>query len=192
MDERPYHHGNLRAAILTAAAEVVAESGPAAVNLRELARRVGVSHAAPAHHFGDKQGVLTALAIEGFVLLVAALEAAEPPEDLVELGVAYALFAIGHPGHFAVMFRSDLLHPDDPALHAAQVRSQAPLWAASGHIAPQSTPEESLVTAVTAWSMVHGFATLWLQDALPDAMPDDPEVAVRAAARSLVAPYHTS
>src|SRR6186713_342124 len=72
-DARPYHHGDLPRALLEAAVEAIAEVGPAAVSLRDLARRAGVSHAAPAHHFGDKAGLLTALAIEGFELLTAEL-----------------------------------------------------------------------------------------------------------------------
>jgi AcrR family transcriptional regulator len=65
-DARPYHHGDLRRALLEAAVQAIAEVGPAAVSLRDLARRVGVSHAAPAHHFGDKAGLLTAVAADGF------------------------------------------------------------------------------------------------------------------------------
>ena len=59
---RPYHHGDLRQAVLTAAVAVLDESGPTQLSLRDLARRAGVSHAAPAHHFGDKAGLLTAIA----------------------------------------------------------------------------------------------------------------------------------
>jgi AcrR family transcriptional regulator len=70
---RPYHHGDLRRAVLDAAVAAIAESGPAALSLRDLARRAEVSHAAPAHHFGDKAGVLTALAAEGYALLADAL-----------------------------------------------------------------------------------------------------------------------
>src|SRR5215213_11204294 len=72
-DARPYHHGDLPRALLEAAVQAIAEVGPAAVSLRDLARRVGVSHAAPAHHFGDKRGLLTAVAAEGYRLFAAAL-----------------------------------------------------------------------------------------------------------------------
>ena len=71
--KRPYHHGNLRAVLLEAALAEIAERGPQALSLRELARRAGVSHAAPAHHFGDKPGLLTAIAAEGFRRLAVVL-----------------------------------------------------------------------------------------------------------------------
>ena len=73
---RPYHHGDLRRALLDAALAEIAEGGPGQVSLRELARPVGVSHAAPRHHFGDKRGLLTAVAVEGFELLAVELGAA--------------------------------------------------------------------------------------------------------------------
>ncbi|MFD2024591.1 TetR/AcrR family transcriptional regulator [Promicromonospora aerolata] len=91
-----YHHGDLRRAMTSAAATAVAERGPAGLSLRELARLAGVSHAAPAHHFGDKAGVLTAVAAEGFRLLTAAL--AEAEDDLLASGLAYVRFAVDHPG----------------------------------------------------------------------------------------------
>jgi AcrR family transcriptional regulator len=70
---RPYHHGDLRRALIDAAVQAIAEVGPAAVSLRDLARRTGVSHAAPAHHFGDKAGLLSAVAADGFRCLAATL-----------------------------------------------------------------------------------------------------------------------
>ena len=72
-DVRPYHHGDLPRALLEAALQAIVEVGPAAVSLRDLARRTGVSHAAPAHHFGDKAGLLTAVATDGFRRLAATL-----------------------------------------------------------------------------------------------------------------------
>src|SRR6266702_4843210 len=73
---RPYHHGDLRRVLLQAAVEAILESGPATVSLRDLARRAGVSHAAPAYHFGDKAGLLTAVAADGFWRLADALREA--------------------------------------------------------------------------------------------------------------------
>ena len=104
--ERPYHHGDLRRALLAAAVEMIAEAGPAALSLRALARRTGVSHAAPAHHFGDKAGLLTAVAAEGYRLLAAALrDAYERTGSFLEVGVAYVRFALEHQPYFEVMFR---------------------------------------------------------------------------------------
>src|SRR5689334_25241030 len=105
--QRPYHHGDLRRAILSAALDVIATDGPTALSLRDLARRAGVSHAAPAHHFKDKAGLLTAIAIDGYERLAVALEAGS---SLLELGAAYVRFALDHPAHFEVMFSPDLYH----------------------------------------------------------------------------------
>lgn len=183
--ERSYHHGDLRKAVLAAAVEAIEEAGPGAVNLRDLARRVGVSHAAPAHHFGDKTGLLTALATEGFALLADALEAVRPESDLLETGVAYVTFAVTHRAHFAVMFRPDLLRAGDPELRAAEDRSSEALAAAvaaSGDLRPGADP---VVAGTAAWSLVHGFATLWLHGALPAELGDDVRAAARAVAGML-------
>ena len=150
MAQRSYHHGDLRAALLAAAVEVIDESGPAALSLRDLARRVGVSHAAPAHHFGDKTGLLTALATEGFELLAEALAPTRPPGDLVELGVGYVLFAVQHRAHFEVMFRPDLLHQDDPGLVAAQAGSQAALWSGVAGLPERRRGDDPRLASVTA------------------------------------------
>ena len=124
MDEKPYHHGDLRRVLLDAAVAAIAERGAAALSLRDLARRAGVSHAAPTHHFRDKAGLLTAVAAEGFALLGTALAEAD---DFAATGVAYVRFATTHPGHFAVMFRPVLYHRDDPAVVAARDRTTAML-----------------------------------------------------------------
>ena len=98
-DARPYHHGDLPRALLEAAVEAIEEVGPAALSLRDLARRTGVSHAAPAHHFGDKAGLLTAVAADGFRRLAATLgEAYRATGSFLEVGVAYARFAVTHRG----------------------------------------------------------------------------------------------
>src|ERR1044072_2548365 len=120
-----YHHGDLRRVLIAAALELIAERGPAAVSLRDLARVAGVSHAAPAHHFGDKAGLFTAIAVQGNELLADALAGA----DLEDMGVRYVRFAAEHPSHFEVMFRPDLWHADDPDLAAARERTRARLRA---------------------------------------------------------------
>ncbi|NES14367.1 MULTISPECIES: TetR/AcrR family transcriptional regulator [Micromonospora] len=170
---RSYHHGDLRRALLAAAADAMAESGPAALSLRDLARRAGVSHAAPAHHFGDKAGLLTALATQGFELLGEALRAAG--DDLRESGVAYVGFAVRHRAHFEVMFRPDLYRADDPDLVAARERAGELLRSGVA----RHTGREPDVDSLAAWSIVHGFATLWLAGALPARVGPDPEAAAR-------------
>jgi len=97
MSRATYHHGDLRAVILTEAARLVAERGADRVSLRELARGAGVSHAAPAHHFTDRRGLFTALATQGFQLLAAALVDARP--RFVDAALAYVRFAIENQGH---------------------------------------------------------------------------------------------
>jgi AcrR family transcriptional regulator len=180
-----YHHGDLRRALLAAAAEAIAEEGPAALSLRDLARRAGVSHAAPAHHFGDKRGLLTALAAEGFDRLSAALrETRAATGSFLELGVTYVRFATTHRAHFEVMWRPDLYRADDPALLAARDRSSAALYSGVADLPDGQAGGDVRETGLAAWSLAHGFATLWLSGALPD-MPELPDEAARAVLRHL-------
>lgn len=159
-----YHHGDLRAQLLARAAELVARDGAEAFSLRAVAAELGVSHTAPRHHFGDRLGVFTALATEGYTLLGEALGAAAPL-GFQEVGAAYVLFAVGHPGHFAVMHTPDLVHPDDPRLVAAASRTNRQLLDGVAVFAPGS-PEQVAVKAAAAWALVHGLATLALNGAL--------------------------
>ncbi|MEU0395051.1 TetR/AcrR family transcriptional regulator [Streptomyces sp. NPDC006208] len=156
MSRPTYHHGDLRRAVLSAALDVIAAEGPSALSLRDLARRAGVSHAAPAHHFKDRAGLLTAIAAEGFDLLATSLAAAP---DLRERGVHYVRFAVGHPAHFQVMFQPELLRPDDPDLLAAKARADAELRSGVVERSPAADPT---LMGIAAWSAAHGFATLLL------------------------------
>ncbi|MDX5577291.1 TetR/AcrR family transcriptional regulator [Streptomyces griseus] len=184
--ERTYHHGDLRRAILTAALDVITTEGPAALSLRDLARRAGVSHAAPAHHFKDRTGLLTAVAAEGYALFADALTGAP---DLRERGVAYVRFAATHPAHFQVMFQPDLYRTDDPDLLAARTRATDALRAGVSDLAPAGRGEDDRLAGVAAWSLAHGFATLLLTGNLSDAMEGrDPEEAFRALAGMVFVP----
>lgn len=187
---RRYHHGDLRAAVLSAAVDAITEHGPAGLSLRDLARRAGVSHAAPAHHFGDKAGVLTALAAEGYDLLADALSAAQQRTgSFLEVGVAYIRFAVAHQAYFEVMFRPDLYHRDDAAVRAARERAGAALAAGVGSLDDdRRTGTDPRVAGLAAWSLVHGFATLWLTGGLPPGFGDDPEAEARAVAGILFRP----
>jgi AcrR family transcriptional regulator len=191
---RPYHHGNLPQALLDAAAAVVQERGPAGVSLREVARRAGVSHSAPAHHFGDKAGLLTAVAREGFRRFLEALATADdasaggtPAERLLEIGVAYVRFAVDNPAYFAVMWRSDLQDPGDPAVVEFAVPAFAVLQ--DNVEAMQATgwraDEPVDAVAVGCWSVAHGLATLWLEGALAGRAGDD----VEGLARQILGGY---
>lgn len=173
-----YFQGDLRRALLDAAAEAIAEQGLAEVSLREVARRVGVSHAAPAHHFGDKSGLFTALATEGFGLLAAAVDeavesgsgrAGEAAQRLLDAGNAYLRIAVEHPAHYAVMFRPDLLRSDDADLAVAAGRAFAGLVAAVTDLQDTgwAAGADPLDLAVGAWGLVHGLATLHAAGALP-------------------------
>jgi AcrR family transcriptional regulator len=162
-----YFAGDLRRSILDSAADVIAQEGPAAVSLREIARRIGVSHAAPAHHFRDKTGLFTALAADGWARFAAAMRQArdaadDPVAALAAVGVSYVLFARDNPGYFRVMFRHDLIDTADPAyadgskagftlLAEAVEACRAIGW---GHA------EEPWVLIASAWSLVHGLADL--------------------------------
>jgi AcrR family transcriptional regulator len=169
-----YHHGDLRRALLDAALELVAEQGPAGLSLREVARRAGVSHAAPAHHFGDKAGLLTALAVEGFERFLAAQRAAaerggdDPARRFGWTGWAYVMFAVEQPAYFSLMFRPEHLRMTDPALESAARNAHDFLLATVLAASPDSPDEEEVsMRATFAWSLVHGMATLWLDGGLP-------------------------
>ncbi|WP_405188038.1 TetR/AcrR family transcriptional regulator [Streptomyces anulatus] len=184
--ERTYHHGDLRRVILDAALDVIATNGPGSLSLRDLARRAGVSHAAPAHHFKDRTGLLTAVAAEGYALFADALAGAP---DLRERGVAYVRFAATHPAHFQVMFQPDLHRTDDPDLLAARARATEALRAGVADLPQAGRGEDDRLAGVAAWSLAHGFATLLLSGNLSDAMEGrDPEAVFRSLAGLIFTP----
>jgi AcrR family transcriptional regulator len=188
MAARPYHHGDLRRVLLREAAAMIEDVGPAHVSLRELARRAGVSHAAPAHHFGDKAGLLTVIATEGFLLLADRLtDAMERTGDFLEVGVAYVEFAVGHRAHFEVMFRPDLYHADADDVRSAREQSNAALYGGVRAVPGAGTGPETRTAGLAAWSMVHGFASLWITGALPPVLGKDAAAAARQVAGVLFA-----
>ncbi|MEU9713962.1 TetR/AcrR family transcriptional regulator [Streptomyces sp. NPDC047976] len=176
--QRTYHHGDLRHAVLTAALDVIAAEGPGALSLRDLARRAGVSHAAPAHHFKDRTGLLTAIAAEGYGLLAEALADAS---ELRERGVRYVRFAMTHPAHFQVMFQPELLREDDPDLTAARQRAGEQLRMGVARLPDAGRGDDARLAGVAAWSLAHGFATLLLSRNLNGPVDDqDPEEVFRS------------
>ncbi|GAA3978765.1 TetR/AcrR family transcriptional regulator [Streptomyces sp. NBC_01352] len=180
---RRYHHGDLRRAILSAALDVIAADGPSALSLRDLARRAGVSHAAPAHHFKDRTGLLTAIAAEGFGLLAAALNEAS---DLKDAGVRYVRFAREHPAHFQVMFTPELLRGDDLELTTGRALAADALREAVSAVRAEDFGVDSRLAGVAAWSLAHGFATLLLGHNLDGAVGHrDPEEVFRNLATTL-------
>jgi AcrR family transcriptional regulator len=189
-----YHHGDLRAALLSAVESAVADCGVSGVSLRDVARRAGVSHGAPAHHFGTKAGLLTAFATAGYELLaesvlseIAAAQAGDPAGELAAIGRGYVQFAVSHPAHFDVMFRLDALHPADREFAAASEMAYELLAAtiercrAAGHLHGRS-PE---VVAVSAWSLVHGLSALWISGRLSERITEQDPRRLAAAVSDL-------
>jgi AcrR family transcriptional regulator len=186
---RPYHHGDLRRALITQALEVIERDGPAALSLRELARQVGVSHAAPVHHFGDKAGLLTAIASQGFLMLANELRRSYARTgSFLEVGVAYVHFAVRHRAHFEVMYRPELYRTDDPDLEAARQQAGAVLYGPLGD-RPDVAPAQMRHAGLAAWSLVHGLATLLLTGNLPPEASQDPEALTRVVAGYLFQPH---
>jgi len=161
--EKPrYHHGALQGALLAAAEAELAETGLEAFSLRQVARRAGVSHAAPAHHFGDAGGLLTALAAEGFRQFIAAMEgqqAAAPPDpraQIVAAGQGYIAFATERPALFRLIFSSG--RPDFAAPELAAASSQA--FQHLSRLVGAATGGGDPVDIAAVWAMAHGLADL--------------------------------
>ncbi len=185
-DARPYHHGDLRRALIQAAVRVIEQDGLATLSLRDLARRVGVSHAAPVHHFGDKAGLLTAVAAEGFLTLAHDLEHTYADTgSFLEVGVAYVHFATRHRAYFEVMFRPELYHGDHPALDQARRRAREVLYGPVEEL-PGGVGGDPRQAGLAAWALVHGLATLLLSGNLP--AEADPEKLARSVAGYLFSP----
>lgn len=159
MTDKPYHHGDLRHALLAAAEAELAERGIEAFSLRSVAKRAGVSHAAPAHHFGDVQGLLTALATEGFRQFLAAMKvretvATDARDRAVAAGIGYLDFAQKRPTLFRLIFSSKKPDFGDPELHVAGN-------AAYDHLVGLvDALGGSLADIAALWAMAHGIADL--------------------------------
>ena len=184
-----YHHGDLHDALLKAAETVLERDGVQGLTLRAAAREAGVSHAAPTHHFGDMTGLLSELAAVGFRRFGAALREAAAQQGsaharLDAMGMAYVTFARTYPGLFMLMFRSERLDFDRPALRDAMTDSNTALAAGVGAqlgeiVTPGRLTLAQAAEMVRAWSIVHGFAVLLLDhrldrflDLVPNGNPD--------------------
>ncbi len=193
---RPYHHGNLRAALLAAAERELAEQGIEKFSLRGVAKRAGVSHAAPAHHFGDASGLLTALSALGFERFLAtqaarqASAAGDGLSQLVAAGLGYIDFARTNPALFRLMFSSDRPdHADTDLCRAAQA-AYAKLEAdVRGASHAHAAPEEVGAHAARAWAAAHGLADLLVAGRLHTVQrlaPQQQEAALEAILRRAV------
>jgi len=193
---RPYHHGDLRPALVEEGLALLAEKGGDGFSLRELARRVGVTANASYRHFANKEALMLALAAEGFRRLRATQEAAEaaadsPGRKLVAGGLGYLRFAHANPALFRLMFGARAAarrggDNDDPELADASFAAFETLRQAVARVvdADQATVSR---TALRAWAMVHGFSQLLLDGQL-DHLGADPlaeaEVALTDAIRA--------
>lgn len=159
MTEKPYHHGDLRAALLAAGEAELTEKGVEGFSLRSVAKRAGVSHAAPSHHFGDTGGLLTALAAEGFTRFQDTLDAREvgagdARERAVRAGFGYLEFALARPALFRLIFSS--VRPD-----FASAELQAAAKRAYDHLVDLVAVLGGGETDVVAlWATSHGIADL--------------------------------
>lgn len=167
-----YHHGDLRQALLTAAEIELGEKGLEGFTLRGVARRAGVSHAAPAHHFKDTAAMLTALATVAAERLTQNLKkhrdlAAEDASDrIVASGVGYIAFALENPALFKLLFGSERPDSDDPRLVEQAARAFHILTGDIAELrgADPMTEEEGMLDTAALWSAVHGIASLLIAD----------------------------
>lgn len=167
-----YHHGDLRQALLAAAEAELGEKGLEGFTLRGVARRAGVSHAAPAHHFKDTSAMLTALAVVAAERLTDSLEkhrdlAAKGARDrIVASGVGYIAFALENPALFKLLFGSERPDSDDPLLVEQAARAFHILTADIAELrgAEPMAEEEGTLDTAALWAAVHGIASLLIAD----------------------------
>jgi AcrR family transcriptional regulator len=188
----PYHHGDLRRALLEAALELLVEGGPDAVSLRDVAKRAGVSHAAPYRHFVSKDAMLRAIAQQGFAALRGHLEAAaakrrDPLGRFEAMGFGYVAFARAHPGELKLMFRPRLFEPD--GAESLEKRSSAFGILVDAIVACQEAGifrrGDARPMAFAAWSMVHGFSMLLLEGTVGVLPEKQVQALLRAAIETL-------
>lgn len=166
----PATRPRVREALLAAARAELVEHGRAAISLRAVARRAGLSHASPKYHFGDRAGLLTAIATEGFHALARQLSdvhESDARHQLAVLGRAYIDFGLSHPALFELMFAPSELRAEDPELVAAQQQAIAFLTTAVSQLAgidPLTTGTPQL--ALVSWALVHGLVVLARDGAL--------------------------
>lgn len=191
--QRPYHHGDLERATIDAAVAEVEGVGIGAVSMRAIARRAGVSHAALAYRFGDKPGIFTAVAAEGFRIATDMIAPAAIGSDgFIAGGQAYVEFALTHPGYFEVMFRPYLYRLDDPQLMQARnaafdlLYSSAQVSLRDLHGNADISTEDLNAVVIAGWSLSHGLASLALAGNLADRLGADPAELAPRITRAVV------
>ncbi|MFM9942067.1 MAG: TetR/AcrR family transcriptional regulator [Hyphomicrobiaceae bacterium] len=160
--ERPYHHGNLPEVLAAAAEALVREKGAHGFTLRECARRAGVAHSAPGHHFGSVARLLTEVAARGFDRLTQRMQderkGVSGPEALRRIGRAYVGFALSDPVIFVLMFHSDRVDRSVSRLQAAGEAAYGELVDAIALATGRRARDEDALRF--AWATVHGIAML--------------------------------
>jgi AcrR family transcriptional regulator len=184
--EPKYHHGDLRRAILEAALELIKEAGIQSLSLREIARRIGVTPAAPYHHFKDRGELLLQIGMQGygdlFQVLEQAAAKAHGAEDECEAEFrAYLHFAREHSAVYAVMFSGELVRHDD----GRQVKTVADrcfaLVCASVARSRKLSKKMSTEAALSSWALLHGLVVLNQGNLLEESRPDQERIAVQGA-----------
>ncbi|MFS4583598.1 TetR/AcrR family transcriptional regulator [Phaeobacter sp. C3_T13_0] len=159
-----HHHGNLRPALIAAGIEILETDGVSGLSLRKIAATVGVSHAAPAHHFKGKTGLLVAIATEGFRVFCTLMEqrrdsaGTAPREQLLGLCQGYLEFAETHEGLFGLIFSTEIKGHADEDLRLASKRAFQLLEDVCALFESASNHAQS--NEIMIWSLVHGYATL--------------------------------
>jgi len=185
---------DVRRRILDASVALVQEQGVRAVSFREVARRAGVSHQTPYHHFGHHEGILRAIAEDGFATMQERMEqavaaAGENVQDrLSASGVAYVAFALDHPGHFRVMFQRHLagaMNDERCTSPGMLVPEYLLSLSEAAHRAGYGAPMDAHTLALLCWSTVHGLATLLTEGALPMTLTGDSAALTNRVVRSL-------
>ena len=173
MAEKKYHHGDLKNALIEAGAETLSKEGVNGLSLRKVARKAGVSHAAPYAHFPDKQTLIAAISTEGYWRLYKRLDVAvqlyqgDPLRQLVEAAWAYVSFAVSDPAHFKVTFSGILDKENDyPAFVEISKKSFGLVVqiVEACQAAGVLKPGPADVMAVSVWSLVHGVASLLIEE----------------------------
>jgi AcrR family transcriptional regulator len=155
---RSYHHGDLRAALVRAAGDILDQSGPATLTLREASRRAGVSHSAPYRHFADREALLAEVVAHSFAQLGAALREAASTGG-AEVARAYLRFALGHPNRYRIMYANET----SPSRRADLAEHSAPILdVLADSIQGLGDAEYARRASKASWALLHGLAGLLL------------------------------
>jgi AcrR family transcriptional regulator len=190
-----YHHGDLRRQLLARAGELLENDGPETVTMRGLARSLGVSHAAPGYHFADRDALLLELAAEGHEMLAAAMvdRLRDAPADgrVLAIGEGYLDFALGNPNRFRLMFAgiADMDPGASEAFAAAAQRSFETLLTVTS-----ASPDPGVNPAawLSAWALVHGLATLWVDGTVQNGFDQDDGAATYRSLATTILTKHNA